>query len=333
MCVSLPDGDKGAESEHGPAGWGGPATCRAGAARFRPLPENALNTLLRKLLARPSSPKRRPEPRRALPQVEGLEERRVMTVTPHGGSVLPHVEAAPIFYGSRWHLSAQTEADAAYLTGFLQDVTNSPYMDMLANAGYGVGRGSAAGATFASDGWSEPDTLDATQTLTDSNVQATLQWWINNDGKFAGLQPDGNRLYVIFVEPGVVAADNTGNSSANGGGTMLAYHNSFAGQDAFGNNVNIRYAVIPYADGAVNNAMSWLTTRDSMTSSASHELAEAVTDPDLSAWWENGTGSEIGEAGLTANQQVYVDGYAVQRIADQNDQPMTPSDATADRPV
>ena len=158
-----------------------------------------------------------------------------------------------------------------------------------------------------------------------------MQWWISNDAKFAGLQPDGNRLYVLYVEPGVVVQDAAGNSSANGTGNMLAYHGSFAGQDSSGNNVNIRYAVVPYADGAVNNALPWLSTRDSMTSSASHELAEAVTDPDVyldsnGTWhgsgWHDGPpggtvlGSEIGEAGLTQNQQVYVDGYAVQRIAD-----------------
>ena len=103
-----------------------------------------MKTLLRKLLARKSSPKRRPEPRRALPQVEGLEERRVMTVSFHGGSVLPNVEATPVFYGSGWHSTDNYEADAAYMTSFLGDVVNSPFMDMLGNAGYGVGRGSAA---------------------------------------------------------------------------------------------------------------------------------------------------------------------------------------------
>jgi hypothetical protein len=292
-----------------------------------------MSSFLRKLFGTPARSRSLRRLAGARPQVEGLEERQVMTVTFHGGSVLPNVEATPIFYGSGWHATAQTKADAAYLTSFLGDVVNSPYMDMLGNAGYGVGRGSAAPATFASDGWSEPDTLDPTKTLTDGNVQNTLQWWVRKDSKFAGLQPDGNRLYVIFVEPGVVVQDNNGNTSANGSGTILAYHNSFAGQDAFGNNVNIRYAVIPYADGAVNNALSWLTTRDSMNSSTSHELAEAVTDPDFSGWKEDGTGNEIGEAGLTQNQQVYVDGYAVQRIADPNDQPMTPADATAARPV
>lgn len=307
-----------------------------------------MKTLLHKLLAHTSSPKRRPEPRRALPQVEGLEERRVMTVSFHGGSVLLNVEATPIFYGSGWTSDGNRQDDAAYMTSFLGDVVNSPYMDMLGNAGYSdaagnpIGRGSADPATFI------PDTLDTTQTLTDATIQSTLQGWINNNGQFAGLQPDANRLYVIYVEPGVVVADASGNSSGNGTGNLLAYHGSFAGQDAFKSGINIHYVVVPYADGAVNNALSWLSTRDSMTSSTSHELAEAVTDPDVSldangTWhgsgWHDGPtggtvlGNEIGEAGLTANQQVYVDGYAVQRVADQNDQPMTPYDATAARPV
>src|SRR5581483_2120545 len=112
------------------------------------------------------------------------------------------------------------------------------YMDMLTNAGYGVGRGSASAATF------ETDALDTTQPLTDATTQGALQGWIKNDAQLGGLQPDDNRLYVVFVEPGVVVQDPTGQSSGNGAGTLLAYHSSFAGQDAFNNNINIHYAVV-----------------------------------------------------------------------------------------
>jgi hypothetical protein len=303
-----------------------------------------MKTLFRKLLARKSSPKRRPPSRRILPQLEALEERQLLSVTPPIapgatlGSLLQNVEAMPIFYGSGWHANAQTGADAAYMTAFLQDVVNSPYMDMLGNAGYQVGRGSVDPETFASDGQSEPDTLNASQTLTDASIQTTLQWWISNDAKFANLQPDGNRLYVIFVEPNVEVSNQFGTQTWTSGNEpginhFFAYHSSFAGQDSSGNNVNIRYAVMPYLDGAINGRYSWLSTRDQMTDAASHELAEAVTDPDGSGYqdYSLSPSQEIGD--LVANEVVYQDGFAVQREADPNDLPMTPSDAMPQRQV
>src|SRR6516225_3074416 len=95
---------------------------------------------------------------------------------------------------------------------------------------------------------------------------------------------------------------------------------------------DIHYAVIPYAGGNVplssgpdvNLQRSFLSRLDSMTLSASHELAEAVTDPNINyktlGW--NDDGYDDGEVGDIANAQtVYLNGYAVQRIADQNDQP------------
>src|SRR5579862_368883 len=104
-----------------------------------------MSSFLRKLFGTsPRSRSNRRGARRSPLKVEGLEERQVMPVTFNGGSLLPNVQAPPIFYGSGWHASAQTGADAAYMTSFLQDAVNGPYMDMLSNAGYGVGRGSAA---------------------------------------------------------------------------------------------------------------------------------------------------------------------------------------------
>jgi hypothetical protein len=79
----------------------------------------------------------------------------------------------------------------------------------------------------------------------------------------------------------------------------------------------------------------------------SHEIAEAVTDPNVSitvnmqdlwtgfwtryvshdvAWYDDDRG-EIGD--VVAGQTVYLNGYAVQREADQNDQAMTPAGATS----
>src|SRR5262245_61968218 len=86
--------------------------------------------------------KKKKAPRVCL-ELEGLEERRVMSVTNHGGAVLPNVEVQALYYGSDWLTSAAYRTQTTAIDGFLNDVVHSPYMDLLTNAGYGVGRGSS----------------------------------------------------------------------------------------------------------------------------------------------------------------------------------------------
>ena len=49
---------------------------------------------------------------------------------------------------------------------------------------------------------------------------------------------------------------------------------------------------------------------DTLTEVSSHELAEAVTDPDLNAWWDSSTGDEIGD--ICNRQTTRLGGFLVQ---------------------
>ena len=109
---------------------------------------------LRKMFASKAALKRRPEARRALPNLECLEERQVMSVTYHGGAVLPNVAVQGIYYGSDWGNNPTSFNQTGALEGFLGNIVNSPYMDMLTNAGYGVGRGHADGGRIV---YANPD--------------------------------------------------------------------------------------------------------------------------------------------------------------------------------
>jgi len=68
------------------------------------------------------------------------------------------------------------------------------------------------------------------------------------------------------------------------------------------------YAVIPFANcsGCVF-AGQFL---DTLTEVASHEFAEAITDPALNAWWEDGAGDEIGD--ICNRQTTRLGGFLVQ---------------------
>jgi hypothetical protein len=257
--------------------------------------------------------------------LEALEDRLVPTITFHGGALLPHVEVQAMYFGQDW-MYGQNATLKNTLDSFLGTLVNGSYMDMLTNAGYGVGRGSVTPSTIYGV------SVDKTQYITDSLIQSALAAEIR-----AGLlaTPDANRLYVVFMEDNVAVSTSFGNSQ----NTFAGYHGTFGawtwGPTGFGVN-DIHYAVVTYPGGTVGNGgFSWLGVQDTMTLSASHEIEEAVTDPNVNfktaGWYDDSLGGENGD--ITNAQTVYLNGYAVQRISDLNDQAMTPAGATSARPV
>jgi hypothetical protein len=312
-------------------------------------------------------------PRRANLQVEGLEQRDTPAVTYHGGAVLSHVEVQPLYLGSDWETNPTLLAQTTQFNSFLNTIVNSSYMDTLGSA-YGsqtvdkngnVVPPGTAGATVTPPigrGTLSPMDLDPlgnlkTQFLTDSQIQGEILRQFTGGGLQMPINSgvaDPNRLYVVFVEPGVAVSSGDQNSLHD----FLGYHGDFAYQHAVLGKLSyivtadIHYAVIPYLGSNTvlgqNLSFPWLGTFDGMTEVVSHELAESVTDssagnndPILNANTNNKQGwiddqygqfhqgeSEIGD--IVSGQTVYLYGqYVVQRIADLNDQAMTPAGARA----
>jgi hypothetical protein len=243
----------------------------------------------------------------------------MLTVTYHGGALLPHVDVQALYYGSDWYNNSSYYNQTGYLEGFLNTIVHGSYMDMLAKDGYGVGRGSFESGKIALVN------INKSQYLTDGQLRSALQAYIHNGVLKA---PNSNSLYVIYVEDDVAVSDGSATSRTD----FLGYHGAFAGTDASGQPTDIRYAVIPYPGGHVGNGtVPWLSTLGQLTEVTSHELAEAVTDPDVNyrslSWYDDTLNGEVGD--IVNGHTVYLDGYAVQRIADRNDQAMTPAGATA----
>jgi hypothetical protein len=283
------------------------------------LKENLMKTWLRQLFTSKSPGKQKPAPRRTRLELEGLEERQLMSVTYWGGAVLPNVKVQGLYVGDQWSSNATLSGQFNYLDGFLNNIVNSRYMDALTNAGYGVGRGSAAGGIISYANLPDGSTLE------DSTLQSWLGYYVDHGNVQAA---DANTLYVCFVEPNVIVHTSFGNSVNN----FRGYHTAFTSP----NGSTVRYAVLAYPRGTVNNAgVSFLSDIDSITKSASHEIAEAVTDPDIDygtkGWYDNVVGGEIGD--IKNDQVVRLNGYAVQRVIDKNDLNMTPTGAAADRQV
>src|SRR5262249_38745408 len=183
--------------------------------------------------------------------------------------LLPHVEAQALFLGNEWSSVAADAAQTTTVNSFLKDITGGAYMDALTRAGYGVGRGSA------SPGAVDNSALTVNSTISDASIQTAIQADINGH-LLQG--PDANRLYIVYVEPNVAVNLGAGQGQTTQG--ILGYPGAFAGQDAAGNPALIRYAVVASPVGSVGNSSLGTTAIDQLTAVTSHEMAEAVTDPD-----------------------------------------------------
>jgi hypothetical protein len=200
----------------------------------------------------------------------------------HGGPLLQHVRVATLFWGRYWIQKHVTD----YFTGFFQALfTDGRYMANLAQysaGGFQIGNG--AFVATARDGKQPP------ARVTDEQIQGEIRAQVAA-GRLP--QPDPNTLYVVFTPPQVVVVDAEGGGSEH---DVYGYHNDFFDGQGGG----FAYAVIPY------------NPRGLMTIAASHQLAEAVTDPRPAlqctregGWYDEHNG-EIGQipAYLRAAQRI-----------------------------
>jgi hypothetical protein len=254
---------------------------------------------------KPAAPqgRRRPISRRP----EGLEPRRLLTgVTYQGGPLINNAAVETVFLGQAWTTDPSLAQNAAQLNQLFAYLTNSSYMDLVTQYGTAqagpIGHGSFAGQVDI------PQNVWRRGTVSDGTIQNVLDSEISS-GAIA--PPDGNSLLFVFTPPNVVVSQ--GGSRSNGFPEGFAgYHNSFV--DSAGQLV--RYAVIP--DPIGNDLVGGLTAFQQQTSASSHELAEAITDPDGTSWWDATndatSGEEIGDFADLATNTVYLNGYAVEEL-------------------
>ena len=247
-------------------------------------------------------------------RVESLEAREMLTVTYNGGALLTNVEAQAVYLGSDWSTNSTLQGQAQATDKFLATLVDSPYMDMLTNAGYGVGRGTASAGTV--------DRVGVNSVISDSQIQSDLASMISSGQVQA---PDANRLYMVYVQPGVEVTLGSADSATS----FLGYHGAFAD----GGNV-IHYAVMVYPGSPNPSAASqgFSSNFNEETSVSSHELAEAVTDPNVNfstlGWYDSQRNGEIADL-AEGHESTITDAngvqYVVQDVVNKNDQVISPS--------
>ena len=206
-----------------------------------------------------------------------------------GGPLLSAVEVFTVFWGTAWQQSAQN-AVATKLNQFFDFILTSALIDQLSEysvPAHPIGRGRRTGtATIAHP------TLR--HSVTDSAIQHMLQQEISTNSAFP--QPTANTLYFVYLPPGVKVSQGGSRSCMS----FCGYHEDI--------NSQIFYAVMPYAD--CSGCTGGLNALDALTSTSSHELCEAITDPIPGQGWYDDVHGEIGD--ICAWQTKKVSSYAVQ---------------------
>jgi hypothetical protein len=191
----------------------------------------------------------------------------------HGGPVMQGiVNVYYIWYGD-W--TKDTGANLI-LTDWAQNIGDSPYEKI--NATYGDTTGNVSGSIHYSGFTTMPSAMFGTA-LSDSSIGSI----VSN----SGLPMDSNALYFVLTAPGITETSG--------------FLTKYCGWHTYGTigGKNIKYAFVGNAQGANLGSCAAQTTKspngdpaaDAMVSVMAHELEEAVSDPNLNAWYDS-TGAE-----------------------------------------
>jgi hypothetical protein len=194
-------------------------------------------------------------------------------LTYRGGPLLTAAEVVTIFWGQAW--SGQQAGTVDQMNGFFDFVLTSPLLDQLAEygvSGKAIGHGRRTGTVTIT-------TPGPTLSITDAAIQAFLLDQLANNPALPKADP--NSLYFVFLPSGVKVTQG-GTQSCQ---SFCGYHDATSGQ--------VFYAVMPYPDCA--GCRGGAAVFDALTTTVSHELCEAITDPIPGQGWYDDANGEIGD--------------------------------------
>ncbi len=217
-----------------------------------------------------------------------------------GGPVLESVEVVPFFWGGYWDTDEGNDL-VRYMEGLFDLLVAGPYIELLQEYSTPttvIRRGRRL--ISVKDSISEPGMPNGTgKKITDEGVKLKLKALIN-DNSLPAITP--NTVYVVFLPPDTAVTAYNLNSCKQ----FCAYH-------SFEN--DLYYCVIPILtcpECQIGNSIT-----NTLAYSASHELAETITNPRLNAW-KVIHGSEIADTKNAKNKgsKCYAirDGYFLQKV-------------------
>jgi hypothetical protein len=209
----------------------------------------------------------------------------------NGGTLLTSVQVFTVFWGSSWG-TKPLQGLVKSVNDFFDFVLTSALIDQLKEysvPGQAIDYGKRIGTTAIT-------TPPLHHMVSDNAIRHMLQNEIATNAAFP--RPTSNTLYFIYLPPGVAVAQGGTRSCQS----FCGYHDTItAGQ--------LYYAVMPFPGcvGCTGN----LAVLDALTSTSSHELCEAITDPIPGrGWYDLNNNAEIGD--LCAWKTKKLGGYTVQ---------------------
>jgi uncharacterized repeat protein (TIGR01451 family) len=213
-------------------------------------------------------------------------------MTYHGGSVMRQFHAYAIYWDPNNNLPASFRT---LVNRYFQDIGGTPFYNV--NTQYSDGSGNIQniadlGGTWLDTGNAYPHAGSGADPLTDGDIRAEV-----NRAITANSWPSGGltNMYFVFTEQGIENCFNANSCTPgvpNGKPAYCAYHTYF--------DSNKIYANMPFVNswgGCSGFATSpnGSTANDAEVSTASHEQMEAVTDPQLNAWYDSDLSGENGD--------------------------------------
>jgi hypothetical protein len=186
----------------------------------------------------------------------------------HSGPVMPNAKVTLIFWGSAWTNSSVASSLTSYVASF---GTNGEYKTITQY--YQIANGTQTNISQSNLGANTVyDSSNPPTNVTDAAIQAEVLKLFPS--------PAADTIYEVFLP---AASYSSNGSSTSCGGPNLAYcayHGHFNGGGK-----DVKYASMPYPScGGCQS--SGFSVSQNFEHFISHETREAVTDPDLNAWYD-----------------------------------------------
>jgi len=193
----------------------------------------------------------------------------------HGGPVMPNTPNVYIIWYGNWNgTGSNTAATRSAIEGFFSTIGGSALE--LVNSTYGDNTNNVTGNVH----FGGSTIVSSTQNLTDRRLQNT----VNNALNSGALPRDANGVYFVISSSNI--NETSGfctqycgfHTRATLGGTDIKY--------AFVGNVDRCPSGCEIQTTGPNSPVTGQGGIDGMANVLSHELEEAISDPDLNAWFD-----------------------------------------------
>src|SRR5579864_5887095 len=219
-------------------------------------------------------------PNQTLPAIAGPVGQAVVTgngINYHGGPVMKGnpVNIYLIWYGNWSGTGSNTAATVSTVEHFVSTLGNTPYEKI--NTTYGDTTGNVSGnLTFAGATF-----VNTTTNLTDARLQTT----VSNAISSGALPRDANGVYMVLSSSNI-------NETSGFCTQYCGFHNhaTISGTDikyAFVGNPDRCQSACEDQTTGPNSPATGVGGADGMINVFAHEQFEAITDPDLNAWFDS----------------------------------------------